>query len=135
MMDNVADTLAEQGWLVLPDFLSLEKVRELRGQAQAEWGAGGFRAAGVGRGQELNVDESIRGDHVQWLERAESGALADYQAFMEDLRVNLNRSLYLGLVEFEAHFAVYPPGTFYRRHLDNFRGYFDADHYRDPLPE
>jgi SM-20-related protein len=41
---------------------------------------------------------------------------------MEAVRVNLNRALYLGLFEFEAHFAVYAPGAFYRAHLDNFRG-------------
>lgn len=121
-VEAVAEALAEQGWVVLPAFLPLDQVRELRNQAQAQWDAGGFHAAGVGRGQELNVNESIRTDQVQWLERAESGALAAYQHFIEDLRQNLNRLLYLGLFEFEAHFAVYPPGAFYKRHLDNFRG-------------
>jgi SM-20-related protein len=28
----------------------------------------------------------------------------------------------LGLFELEAHLAVYPPGSFYRRHLDQFPG-------------
>lgn len=121
-LEFVADTLADKGWMVLPGFLSPDKARELREQARLEWESGEFHAAAIGRGQELNVDESIRGDHVQWLERAETGVLADYQGFLEDLRVNLNRSLYLGLFEFESHFAVYPPGAFYRRHLDNFRG-------------
>ncbi|HRJ54123.1 MAG TPA: 2OG-Fe(II) oxygenase [Candidatus Thiothrix moscowensis] len=121
-VEAVADALADQGWVVLPALLPLDQVRELRKQAQAQWDAGEFHAAGIGRGQELNVNESIRTDQVQWLERAASGALADYQHFIEDLRQNLNRLLYLGLFEFEAHFAVYPPGAFYKRHLDNFRG-------------
>lgn len=119
---QVADALAEQGWIVLPGFLPLDKVRELRAQAQVQWEAGKFHAAGVGRGRELNINEAVRGDQVQWLEPATIGALADYQAFVEGLRQNLNRLLYLGLFEFEAHFAVYPPGAFYTRHLDNFRG-------------
>ena len=122
MMDAIVDGLADRGWLVVPGLLTLAQVRALREQAQAQWAAGEFRAAGIGRGQGLNVNESIRGDQVQWLEQAESGALADYQAFMEAVRVNLNRALYLGLFEFEAHFAVYAPGAFYRAHLDNFRG-------------
>lgn len=121
-IEDTADALAEQGWIVLPDFLPIDKVRELRAQAQAQWDAGEFHAAGVGRGQELSVNESIRNDQVQWLERSTSGALADYQAFIEALRQNLNRLLYLGLFEFESHFAIYPPGAFYKRHLDNFRG-------------
>ena len=33
-----------------------------------------------------------------------------------------SRSLYLGLTEIESHFTIYPPGAFYRKHLDRFRG-------------
>lgn len=121
-VDTITVALAEQGWVVLPAFLPLEQVQALREQAQAQWQAGDFHAAGIGRGQELNVNEAVRNDHVQWLERAQTGALADYQDFIEHLRQSLNQQLYLGLFEFEAHFAVYPPGAFYKRHLDNFRG-------------
>jgi SM-20-related protein len=32
----------------------------------------------------------------------------------------LNRSLYLGLEEYESHFAFYAPGTSYLKHLDRF---------------
>jgi len=77
MMEAVVDTLAERGWLVLPDFLAPEQVAELREQAQAQLAAGEFHAAGVGRAHELNVNESIRGDQVQWLEPAEQGVLAE----------------------------------------------------------
>jgi SM-20-related protein len=33
----------------------------------------------------------------------------------------LNRELMLGLVECESHYAVYPPGAGYTRHLDRLR--------------
>jgi SM-20-related protein len=39
---------------------------------------------------------------------------------LERLRRVMNESLLLGLFELEGHFAVYPPGAFYRRHLDRF---------------
>ena len=122
MMADIVDGLAERGWLVVPGLFDTAQVRALRAQAQAQWQAGEFHAAGIGRGEGLNINESIRGDQVQWLEQAQTGALADYQAFMEDVRVSLNQALYLGLFEFEMHFAVYPPGAFYRPHLDNFQG-------------
>lgn len=121
-VEAIADALAEPGWVVLPNFFPPDKVSALRQQAQTQWQSGAFHAAGIGRGQALNVNEAVRSDHVQWLERAETGALAEYQDFIEYLRQQLNRLLYLGLFEFEAHFAVYPPGAFYKRHLDNFRG-------------
>jgi SM-20-related protein len=46
-------------------------------------------------------------------------------ARFETLRLALNRALQLGLFDFESHFAAYPPGAGYRRHLDRF-----ADHAR-----
>ena len=33
----------------------------------------------------------------------------------------LNRDLFLGLEDFESHFAMYPPGAFYLKHVDRFR--------------
>ena len=119
---GIIDQLIVEGYVVLPDFFPTNIIEELHDMALQHWNSGEFHVAGVGRGQELNVNESIRGDHVQWLEPTSTGALAAFQGFMEEMRVALNRELYLGLFEFESHFAVYPPGTFYRRHLDNFRG-------------
>jgi len=39
---------------------------------------------------------------------------------MEELRLSLNRHLYLGLFGLESHLAIYPAGAFYKRHLDCF---------------
>jgi SM-20-related protein len=39
----------------------------------------------------------------------------------ETLRQGVNQALYLGLFDLEVHFAVYPPGGGYHRHLDRFR--------------
>lgn len=40
---------------------------------------------------------------------------------MDGLRQAINQGLFLGLEDFECHFALYPPGAFYKRHLDRFR--------------
>lgn len=41
---------------------------------------------------------------------------------MEGLMAELNQLLYLSMKDFECHFALYPPGTFYEKHLDQFHG-------------
>ncbi len=33
----------------------------------------------------------------------------------------INASLFLGLEDFEGHFALYPPGAYYQKHVDRFR--------------
>jgi SM-20-related protein len=40
---------------------------------------------------------------------------------MDSLREAMNRGLFLGLEDFESHFALYPPGAFYLKHVDRFR--------------
>ena len=53
--------------------------------------------------------------------RFQAEASDRYLNLMESLREALNRGLFLGLEDFECHFALYPPGAFYRKHVDRFR--------------
>ena len=69
----------------------------------------------------------IRGDSTLWLDDPRCGvASRQLLATLDDLRVALNRRLFQGLAEVEAHYAVYPRGTGYARHRDRFRD-SDAD--------
>lgn len=116
----VADALADRGWAVVPGFLAPDEARALLAESLAHRDA--FHRAGIGRGADHLIRESIRGDEVLWLDAATATpAQRRYLDRMEALRVALNRALFLGLFSFEAHAAVYPPGAFYRRHLDAFR--------------
>jgi SM-20-related protein len=64
----------------------------------------------------------IRSDSVLWLDQvADAPAVQAYNAAMDDIMHAVNRGLYLGLAELESHFAVYPTGAFYKKHLDRFR--------------
>src|SRR4030095_5971765 len=41
--------------------------------------------------------------------------------WLDAWRIACNRELTLGLVDFEGHYAIYPPGAGYARHRDRFR--------------
>lgn len=115
---ELIDALRASGWCCLPGFLDERTVAALRGDARAL--QADFRAAAVGRAQERQRHEAIRSDATHWLD----GGTAAQRAFlgaMDTLRLALNSRLYLGLFDYEAHYAHYPPGAFYRRHLDVFR--------------
>ncbi len=123
-----AERLVDAGWVVLPDFMVEEHWHQLARDSRRFWRRGAFRHAGVGRGASFSIRPSIRNDRVCWLDPASATvAQRHYFTRMEGLRLALNRTLYLGLFGFEAHLALYPPGAFYRRHLDRFR---DAPHRR-----
>ena len=118
--DSLILDLADRGLAVLPDLLDPQTLAALAQEARAGWQGGEFHRAGIGREAEKRAE--VRGDHVAWLDpQALSPAQQVYWDFVDQLRLAFNQSLYLGLVDFEAHFAVYPPGSFYRRHLDSFR--------------
>ncbi|MFV3404849.1 2OG-Fe(II) oxygenase [Pseudomonas sp. NY15463] len=121
LLSAIVDDLATCGWsqqtLFLPEALS----RELAGECRRRYSEGELNPAGVGRGASQEVREAIRGDQIQWLDPGESAPCDRYLDTMDSLRQAINQGLYLGLEDFECHFALYPPGAFYKRHLDRFR--------------
>lgn len=80
-----------------------------------------FHSAGIGRGKYLVHDDSVRNDEICWI-TGESFAGQSWLNWCMELQVYLNRRLFLGLSSFESHFAHYHPNSYYRRHLDSFRG-------------
>jgi len=116
---RVTDALAADGWCVLPGLLSAAQTQALAAECRALHEARRLAPARVGTARTATP---LRGDSTQWFP---AGAMsAAQQAFMDRLdalRVALNRKLMLGLVECEAHYAVYPPGAGYARHLDRLR--------------
>jgi len=119
--DTIIDDLAERGWSLQSSFLSPDLTLELAAECRRRETEGALAPAGIGRGEAMAVREGIRGDHIQWLEQGQSPICDRYLALMDELRLSLNQTLFLGLEEFECHFALYPPGAFYKTHLDRFR--------------
>lgn len=118
---HIADDLVARGWSQQADFLPAQLVLALAAECRARAALGALAPAGVGRGAGQAVREQVRGDHIQWLEAGESSACDRYLQIMETLRQELNQTLYLGLEEYETHFALYPRGAFYQKHVDRFR--------------
>ena len=120
-LDQLLDDLAEQGWAIVANALPADLTLELAQECRARENQGALQPAGVGRGSAHGVQEGVRGDHIQWLEPGQCAAGDRYLTMLDDLRGQLNQALYLGLEDYEGHFALYPPGTFYQKHLDRFR--------------
>ena len=120
-LDPLLDDLAEQGWAIVANALPVDLTLELAQECRARANQGALQPAGVGRGSAHGVQEGVRGDHIQWLEPGQCAAGDRYLAMLDDLRGQLNQALYMGLEDYEGHFALYPPGTFYQKHLDRFR--------------
>ncbi|HKM38129.1 MAG TPA: 2OG-Fe(II) oxygenase [Thiopseudomonas sp.] len=118
---RIVDDLATHGWSQQSIFIPTNLTTQLANECHQRAQQGELAPAAVGRGIAKVVHENIRGDHIQWLDAGENTAVDRYLALMEQLRTAINQLLFLGLEDFESHFALYPPGAFYKKHLDRFR--------------
>ena len=116
---DIATALANEGWCVVPDFLPSAQTRALADECRAMRAAQQLTPARVGVSRTATP---LRGDSTRWFQ---ADALSAQQQMFTDridaLRTVLNRELMLGLIECESHYAVYPPGAGYTRHLDRLR--------------
>ncbi|WP_119393456.1 2OG-Fe(II) oxygenase [Salinibius halmophilus] len=116
---SIINALATQGYCVIDQALEPSL-------AQALWQVAfdfqnDFSRAGIGRGDDHQLASNIRRDEISWIQ-GDTQATRQLMQAMQALQSDLNKYAYLGLKRFEAHYAHYPPGGFYKKHLDAFRG-------------
>ena len=116
----IADAIYQQGWCAMPAALPPALVEALSTRASALPDAA-LQPAGIGRGPGAQQDTRIRRDRIHWLEE-DDAITVQWLAWLEGLRLLLNRELMLGLFSVECHIARYDVGDFYLTHRDAFRG-------------
>jgi SM-20-related protein len=117
----IIDALVERGVSVSRGFLPAAALAALADEARALYADRAFHPAGVGAGPGRRLAGEIRGDQVRWLdEAAATPPQAPFWRALNALMAELNAALFLGLTEFEGHYAAFPPGARYLRHLDRF---------------
>ena len=120
--EAVAAALSAHGACRIAEFPASDLAHALREDARRLQHEGALARAAVGRAGTRALRDDIRGDTTLWLDDPRCGdAARDYLQRLDALRVALNRRLFLGLAEVEAHYAAYPPGAGYARHRDRFR--------------
>ncbi|MGZ3788968.1 MAG: 2OG-Fe(II) oxygenase [Bacteriovorax sp.] len=116
--ETLISSLIDRGWYTCDQFLDhtlcLELIEELKALP--------LREAKIGKGQSQQLQTSIRNDSIFWLSENNSPLQELYLKKINDLMEVLNRELYLGLKQFEGHYARYDKGGFYKKHLDQFSG-------------
>ena len=119
---NAGADLKASGISIRDQFIAAGQVRSLLECAHAREARGDFAAARIGRQRSLQRRAEIRGDFICWLREPLYPAERVLLDQLEQLRVELNREAYLGLFDLELHYARYPPGAGYARHVDQPQG-------------
>lgn len=116
--DAIIAAFYQHGWVWLPNFLTPELNSALLHEAQHD---AQLTPAGIGRQSDHQLNQQVRRDDTQWFDGA-STAQQRYLALMAQLQQAFNRRCFLGLFDFECHFARYQHGDYYQKHLDAFSG-------------
>lgn len=122
LYENIIDDLVGQKYSVANDFFSKEEVLAMRASLLKRYEEKSFRKSAIGNQANTKIIDEVRGDFILWLNEAEASEQElQFLTKINDLINYLNRTCYLGINDKEFHYAVYPPGTFYKRHLDTFQ--------------
>ena len=117
--EMLINALADTGWFHQEHFMDQNFCLELLNEArELEW-----IKAKIGSGAKKLENHEIRNDSIYWIEESSDTPLQrKYLNQMRELMIILNQELYLGLKEFECHFARYTTSGFYKKHLDQHQG-------------
>ena len=119
--EGIADGLAEHGYAIADNFITDDQVQQILNLKEFKTGLEHFKKAGIGKQQAHQINESVRGDYIHWIDKNTApSSLTVYLEKLQKLIEYLNASLYLSLKDYELHMTVYPPGSYYKRHLDQF---------------
>src|SRR5690606_19147276 len=108
--------------VVLDGFLGLEHIHALQDEIIKLKKINVFHKASIGKDSLKQINENIRSDSLAWVQDWNTNAaLKVYKNKISQLSSQLHQEFYLTLKSFEAHFAVYAPGEFYLKHIDQHK--------------
>lgn len=122
IVESWLDIFEKQGWVEWKNFLSPEEAMGIRREIEMVQSTKGFRRAAIGKLDQQQVDTGQRGDFISWIDSTHPLPFTRlYLDRMSELVIELNRNFYLGIQDFECHYAHYPPGSFYKKHVDRHK--------------
>ncbi|CDF77769.1 2OG-Fe(II) oxygenase [Formosa agariphila KMM 3901] len=122
LYEKIIDDLLNQQYSIIDNFFDENEVSKLRDSILLKYEADAFKKAAIGNRLNETVEKAIRGDVILWIdEQCVNPAETLFFNKINALVSYLNRTCFLGILHKEFHYAIYPKGTFYKRHLDTFQ--------------
>lgn len=112
------DQLSEKDYVVIDNFINEALFQSIWCFFKEKLDS--FERAGIGAQDKNQIDRNIRSDFTYWLHSKNDKELQDFWDLLQETIDVLNRYCFLSLSDFEFHLAHYPPGGFYKKHIDQF---------------
>lgn len=122
LYESIIEDILTQKYAIVEDFFTLDEVNLLRDSLAEKHTENNFKKAAIGNRTNEIIQKSIRGDIILWIdEMNQNSAEKLFFTKINHLVGYLNKTCFLGILRQEFHYALYPTGTFYKRHLDTFQ--------------
>lgn len=115
------DQMAEEDHVIIDDFLEESLYLKIKDFFDIKRADDAFQKASIGALSNNQIVNEIRGDYTYWLDPQQDHHLEDFFDLVENCKAIFNRYCFLSLSGYEFHLAFYPIGSFYKRHVDQFK--------------
>lgn len=120
--DELIDSYIERKTGVSSQLFPAKLIQSLREHVMALHHDSKMVQAGIGSSEAKTYDLQIRRDKIYWIDKlVATPAEQEFFKIIDEYITYLNRVCFAGINDYEFHYAVYEPGSFYKRHLDQFR--------------
>lgn len=122
LYESIISDVLEQGYSICNSFFGEALVNLLMEEVKMRYEQRDLKKAAVGNRVNESIEKTIRGDYIQWIDELKANSVE--KKFFErinDFKNYLNKTCFMGLLHQEFHYAVYPKGTFYKKHIDTFQ--------------
>ena len=115
------DAFARSGLLIIDNFLDDRLIAEALAEAKHWQAQEAFKEAGIGKLDKHHIQENYRSDRIKWINPDDClPATKAYLNILEALMQQISREFFLSLKDYECMYAIYPKGSFYKKHKDQF---------------
>lgn len=121
IFDQLINTFIENKVGLSTQFLSEEVVAQLQNNVVQLALNHNLKVAGTSNST-IVINKEVRGDQIFWLDKMHNNPFeTEFLNLIDDFVLHLNSSCYTGITDYEFHYALYGAGSFYSKHLDQFK--------------
>ena len=122
IFDTLINSFIDNRVGIAENFLNKTLALHLSENLNALYTGNKLHAAGTGNDTLVQYNKLFRRDIIYWLDRKHNNQYEnDFFDHIDSFVNHLNKTCYTGITGYEFHYALYEKGSFYKKHLDQFR--------------
>jgi SM-20-related protein len=122
IFNTLIDTYIDEKVGIAEHFLSRSLSESLKTNLTNLYAGQQLQAAKIGSNKNAVLSKDIRSDIIYWLDKAHNDPFENaFFDVMDAFVLHLNQTCYTGISDYEFHYTMYEPHTFYKKHTDQFQ--------------